>query len=114
MAMTNVVEISRGAIVIIGKPVKGVTKMGVIVQADIFGTLPSVLVCPITDVEIDAPLLRIRLDPSDTLPLAKSMWIMAELLTAIPRSMIGTVIGHIAPDQQRQLDRALIVVTGIA
>ena len=109
-----VAEISRGAIVVIGEAVKSVRRLGVVVQADIFGGLLSVLVCPLTTEDVDAPLLRIRLDPSDQLPLQSVSWIMVEHLTAIPRNTIGAVIGHITTEQQRSLDRAIIVVAGIA
>lgn len=109
-----VVEFSRGSVVTIGKGGKGVRRLGVVLQADFLAGLPSVMVCPLTTDEVDAPLLRVRLDPSDTLPLQSVSWIMVELLTAIPRSTIGTVLGHITSEQQRALDRGIIVVAGIS
>ena len=39
---------------------------------------------------------------------------MVELMTAIPRTEIGAVIGHITPDQQRALNHSRIVIAGIA
>lgn len=108
------VEITRGSVVVIGKPVKGLRRFAVIIQSDAFAPLPSVLVAPLTFDEVDAPLLRVRLDSSDTLPMDSTAWIMVELVTAIPRTLIGTKIGHITPEQQRELDRALIVISGIA
>ena len=108
------VELCRGAVAFIGKPLNGIKRLGVLLQTNAFNSLPSVLVCPIPGSDVDAPFLRVRLDPSDALPLQFTMWAMAELMTAIPKSEVGTVIGHMSSEQQKALDRSIIMIAGIA
>lgn len=108
-------DITRGSVVMIGKASKGVQRLAVVVQANAFRALKSVMVCPISPVQmLDVSLLRIPLDPTVELPLAGPSSIMAELLTVIARDQCGKVIGRISEEQQRALDRAIIVVAGIA
>ena len=107
-------DIVRGSVVFISGDHADPARRVVVVQASAFSSLPSVLVCPLSDVDVDAPLLRVRLKPSDRLPLTEPAWIMTELLTAVPRELIGLVVGHISEEEFRQLNRSIILVLGLA
>jgi mRNA-degrading endonuclease toxin of MazEF toxin-antitoxin module len=50
-------------------------RQAVIVQSDFFQETGTVTLCPVTSVDADAPLLRLHLAPSASLPLDLASWI---------------------------------------
>jgi mRNA interferase MazF len=109
------IEISRGDVVMLrATPAQKDGQIAVVIQSPLFASLPSVLVCPLATDELDAPLLRIRVDSSERLPLPMAGWIMVELLSAVRRDACRTVIGRISLEEQRNLDRTMIAVLGLA
>jgi mRNA interferase MazF len=107
-------DLARGDVVFLSGGDSASQHLGVVVQSAAFAALPSVLICPLTEEEIDAPLLRVRLTPSDDLPLPGPVWAMAELPTAVTTEAVGAVIGRLSRDELRSLDRSLIAVLGLA
>ncbi len=73
----------------------------------------SVVVCPLTGVEVAAPLARLRIEPSEGVGLRAASWIMVERITAIRRERIGARLGCLPREAQVALDRALVVFLGI-
>jgi len=107
--------VKRGDVVLIVTPGDlGRPRPGVIVQADEFKDLTTVFVCPITsDVQPNLPLRpTIAADPSNGLRLRSQ--IMTDKMVALRRDRIRSVIGRLHPDTTQQLDRALLVVLGLA
>jgi mRNA interferase MazF len=90
-----------------GKP-----RPAVIVQSDFFSALASVTVCPITGEE-GGSVVRVRIDPSDGLPLAKASWAQVDKLTTVRRERIGNFIGRLSPDDLQRLNGSLLVFLGI-
>ena len=84
-----------------------------IVQSDKFSTENSVTLCPITSDHQEAPLLRIELSPSETLPLARTSWIAVDKITTIRRAGIDRIIGNISPTGVVKLNASLVVFLGI-
>ncbi|WP_309139616.1 type II toxin-antitoxin system PemK/MazF family toxin [Siccirubricoccus sp. G192] len=91
-----------------GKP-----RPALIVQADAFAT-DSVTLCPLTHIERDAPLLRLRLEASERLPLATTYWVQIDKVTTVRRSRLGPVIGRIPEETGVELNRLLASFLGIA
>lgn len=92
----------------VGKP-----RPAVVVQSDRFSAMASVTVAPLTSVDADAPLLRLRIEPSATLPLLATSYVMVDKLTTVRRDRVGQVIGSLAWDELVRLDRSLVVFLGI-
>jgi mRNA interferase MazF len=91
-----------------GKP-----RPALIIQADAFVT-DSVTLCPLTHIEHDAPLLRLRLEASERLPLATTSWVQIDKVTTMRRSRMGPVIGRIPEETGVELNRLLASFLGIA
>lgn len=91
-----------------GKP-----RPAVILQSNDFPHTGSVVVCLLTTREEDAPLLRLRVEPSPLLPLQAASWIMVDKVTAVMRAKIGVRIGRIAAEDMARLERAIVVFLGI-
>ena len=93
----------------------GRPRPGVIVQADEFNKdLTTVFVCPVSsDVQEKLPLRPIiEAKPSNGLRLRSQ--IMTDKMIALRRDRIRQTIGHIDKGTSGQLDRALLVVLGLA
>jgi mRNA interferase MazF len=74
-----------------GKP-----RPALIVQSDAFHQLESVVVAPLTTTILDAPLLRVLVEPSETNGLMKRSSVMVDKLVAVSRSRIGPRIGVVS------------------
>jgi mRNA interferase MazF len=87
----------------------------VVVQADEFNEeLSTIFVCPISSDLQDRLGLRpiIEAEPSTGLRLRSQ--IMTDKMIALRRDRIRRVIGHIDSKTSEQIDRALLVVLGLA
>lgn len=86
----------------------------VVVQDDRFDATASVTVCPFTTNPVDAPLLRIRIEPSDGNGLDRASSVMVDKITTVPRSGLGERLGRLRDDEVVQLNRSLMVFLGLA
>ena len=85
----------------------------VIVRSDVFGTLESVTICPLTSVTSEAPVIRLPIDPSPGLSLERASWIAADKVTAVRCSRIGVSFGRLSLAEMQRLNGALAVFLGI-
>lgn len=86
----------------------------VIVQDDRFDATASVTVCPLTTSEVEAPLLRIAVDPTDATGIRQSSQIMVDKVTTMPQGNVGEHVGRLSDPDLVRLDRALLVFLGLA
>ena len=86
----------------------------VIVQDEAFAALDSVTICPLTSDPTDLPLFRIPLLPQDDNGLRQESRIMADKITTVRKTKLGSRIGIVSPDDMRRLNQALVVFLGIA
>jgi mRNA interferase MazF len=93
----------------------GRPRPGVIVQADNFGdTTSTILICPVTSDVTDNLSVRPVLEASAMNGLRVRSQIMTDKLLALRRERIRRVLGSIDSDASDRLDRALLVVLGLA
>ena len=86
----------------------------VIVQDEAFSALDSVTICPLTSDPSDLPLFRIPLLSQDDNGLRQESRIMADKITTVRKTKLGSRIGIVSPDDMRRLNQALVVFLGIA
>jgi mRNA interferase MazF len=86
----------------------------VIVQDDRFDATASVTVCPFTTNPVDAPLVRILIDPSGDNGLDQPSRLMVDKVTTVPRTNLGDRLGRLRDDELVQLNRSLVVFLGLA
>ena len=105
----------RGDIVTIVLPgAYGKPRPALVVQSDLFDTLASVTVLPVTSELRTAPLLRISIEPNTDNGLRKNSQVMVDKAQTVPRDKVGTTIGRLHEDTLVAVDRALAVCFGIA
>jgi mRNA interferase MazF len=109
-------EIARGDVVLMVVPSDlGRPRPGIVVQGDNFNAgLSTVFVCPVSsDLQDRLPLRPvIEVTPRNGLRLRSQ--IMTDKLVALRRDRIRRVIGRIDTETSEQLDRALLLVLGLA
>ncbi len=85
----------------------------VILQADQFAEIDSVTVVPFTGDDTQAPLFRLAVVADPYNGLAKSSSIMVDKITTVPRSNLGSLIGHLGGADMVRLNRAVVVFLGV-
>ena len=92
-----------------GKP-----RPALVIQADPFQQHDSVTVLLLSSSLINAPLLRVRIEPSAENGLLLSSQIMIDKVMTIKTDKIGPVFGQIDADALLEVERCLAVFLGIA
>lgn len=92
-----------------GKP-----RPGLVIQSNLFAEHPSVTVLPLTSELVDAPLIRIRVEPTAENGLQRPSQIMVDKTSTLPRTKIGGPFGHIDDETMLAVVRALTVFLGFA
>ncbi|NVN52791.1 type II toxin-antitoxin system PemK/MazF family toxin [Mycolicibacterium hippocampi] len=85
-----------------------------VIQDDRFDATASVTIVPFTTSDVDAPLLRITVQPSDVTGLTETSRLMVDKVTTVPRSSLTQQIGRLSDQDLVGLDRALLVFLGLA
>lgn len=100
----------RGTVVTIASPgvYSGKPRPAAVVQADRWlQAHPSVTLCPLTSTLMEAPLVRIAVEPSPRNGLRKPSQLMVDKLFTVPMEAIGAVVGQLEPRALIELDLAL-------
>jgi len=95
-------------------PYTGKPRPVVILQDDRFDATASVTVCPFTTNPVEAPLLRLPIDPSGDNGLEQPSQLMVDKVTTVPRSSLGERLGKLRDEELVALNRSLIVFLGLA
>lgn len=86
----------------------------VIIQDDDFCETLSIAVCLLTSEPVEAPLLRILVEPSLENGLRAVSRLMVDKLITVPKGRLGQCIGRLADDDLLRLNRSLLVFLGLA
>ena len=92
-----------------GKP-----RPALVIQADAFDAHPSVTVLPVTSTRVDAPLLRVTLQPTAQNRLRKPSQVMVDKAMTVRRDKLGDVFGRIEMESMVEVERCLAIFLGIA
>src|SRR5258708_23056180 len=95
-------------------PYTGKPRPVVVVQDDRFDATGSVTICPFSTNPVDAPLIRLAIDPTDQNGLDQASRLMVDKVTTVPRSSLGERLGRLADHELVQINRSLIVFLGLA
>jgi mRNA interferase MazF len=92
-----------------GKP-----RPAVILQDDRFDATDSITICAFTTDPTDAPLFRLSIEPDETNGLRARCRLMVDKITTVPKSKIGSRVGHLGDEDTVRLNRAVLVFLGMA
>lgn len=97
-----------------GAEYAGEPRPAVVIQDDAFEATASVTVCAFTTDPTEAPLFRLRVEPSDRNGLSRSSSLMVDKITTVPKRKIGERIGELDDEDLVRLNRAMMVFLGLA
>ena len=86
----------------------------VIIQDDGFSETLSIAVCPLTSEPVEAPILRLLVEPTPENRLRNTSRLMVDKVTTVQRSRLGQCIDCLTDDDLLRLNRSLLVFLGLA
>ncbi len=97
-----------------GKDYAGKPRPVVIVQDDRFDATDSITVCAFTTDPTDAPLFRLQVEPNERNGLRSPFRLMADKITTVPMTKLGSSVGRLDDEDMLRLNRAMLVFLGLA
>ncbi len=98
-----------------GKDYAGKPRPVVIVkQDDRFDATDSITVCAFTTDPTDAPLFRLQVEPNERNGLRSPCRLMADKITTVPKTKLGSRVGRLDDEDTLRLNRAMLVFLGLA
>lgn len=91
-----------------GKP-----RPAVIVQSDVLDRSSSVVVCLFSTHCVEAPAVRITMEPTADNGLSQVSQIMVDKIITVPVARVGKVIGQLDDETLLRLNRTLAFVVGL-
>jgi mRNA interferase MazF len=85
-----------------------------VIQDDRYDGTTSVTVLPLTTTPVDAPLLRIAVQPSGTTGVRQTSYIMIDKLTTVRRTSVEARVGRLLAAHLLEVERALLAFLGLA
>ena len=92
-----------------GKP-----RPALVMQTDAFSEHPSITVLLVSSTWIDAPLLRLGVQPTPENGLQKPSQVMVDKAMTIKRDKVGPAFGRLDANTMVEVERCLAVFLGIA
>lgn len=92
-----------------GKP-----RPALVIQSDLFDSAGTVTVLLMTSDLVEAPLIRLTLEPSAANGLRQPSQIMIDKAISVRRERIGTVIGRADTETMMAVSRSLALFLGLA
>jgi mRNA interferase MazF len=97
-----------------GPDYAGKPRPAVILQDDAFDATASITLCPFTSHAVDAPLMRLPIEPSDQNGLRSASCVMIDKITTVSKSKLDRRIGRLSDEEVVRMNRAVIVFLGLA
>ena len=85
----------------------------VIVHDDVFDATQSITICAFTTEETEAPLFRVLVESNERNGLRSASRLMADKITTVARSKLGTPVGRLDDTDIVRLNQAILVFLGL-
>jgi mRNA interferase MazF len=85
-----------------------------IIQSDPFSETGTITVLLLSDTLVQAPLIRITIEPTPTNGLRRRSQVMVDKAMSVRRAKIDATVGHLEPEIMLAVTRALAVFFAIA
>jgi mRNA interferase MazF len=97
-----------------GADYAGKPRPAVILQDDAFEGTASLTLCPMTTQAVDAPLIRLPVEPTRHNGLTVVSHVMVDKITTVAKSKLQKRIGKLGEEDLIRLNRAVLVFLGFA
>lgn len=85
-----------------------------VIQSDLFETTGTVTVLLLSGTLVDAPLIRLSVDPSDENGLRKTSQVMVDKVMTVKRDRLGPLFGRMDDETMLAVNRSLALFLGFA
>ena len=86
----------------------------VILQDDAFDATASITICLFTTHTVDAPLVRLSIEPSARNGLRVRSQLMIDKITTVSKSKLQKRVGRLSDEDVVRLNRAVLLFLGLA
>lgn len=97
-----------------GPDYAGKPRPAVILQYDAFDVTASITICPFTTHALDAPLMRLPIEPSAQNGLRVISQLMIDKITTVSKNKLERRVGRLSGEDIVRLNRAVVVFLGLA
>src|SRR5688572_8549049 len=97
-----------------GHDYAGKPRPAVILQDNVFDATHSITICPFTTNAVDAPLMRLTVEPSALNGLHLTSYLMIDKITTVSKTKLERHVGRLSDEEMVRLGRAVIVFLGLA
>jgi mRNA interferase MazF len=97
-----------------GADYAGKPRPAIILQDDAFDATSSVTICPLTTHHVDAPLIRLTVEPSERNGLRSKSDAMIDKITTVAKKKLEHHVGKLSDEDIIRVNRAIVVFLGLA
>jgi mRNA interferase MazF len=97
-----------------GPDYAGKPRPAVILQDDAFDATASITICPFTTYTVDAPLMRLPIEPSERNGLRAACQLMIDKVTTVSKKKLERRVGRLSDEDIVRVNRAVVVFLGLA
>ena len=97
-----------------GPDYAGKPRPAVVLQDDAFDATASITICPFTTHSIDAPLVRLPIEPSERNGLRTVSQLMIDKITTVSKGKLARRVGRLSDQDIVRVNRAVLVFLGLA
>lgn len=97
-----------------GPDYAGKPRPALILQDDAFDATASITICPFTTHVVDAPLMRLSIEPSVRNGLRAASQLMIDKITTVSKTKLESDVGRLSDEDIVRVNRAVVVFLGLA
>jgi mRNA interferase MazF len=97
-----------------GPDYAGKPRPAVVLQDDAFDATASITICPFTTHSVDAPLVRLPIEPSQRNGLRAASQLMIDKITTVSKGKLERRVGRLSDEDIVRVNRAVLVFLGLA
>jgi mRNA interferase MazF len=97
-----------------GPDYAGKPRPAIILQDEAFDATSSVTICPLTTHHVEAPLIRLPIEPSEQNGLRSKSDAMIDKITTVSKKKLEHHVGKLSDEDIVRVNRAIVVFLGLA
>lgn len=97
-----------------GPDYAGKPRPAVVLQDDVFAGTASITLCPLTTHLVDAPLIRLLIEPTRLNGLNAASHVKVDKIITVAKSKVHKRLGKLAEEDMIRVNRAVLVFLGLA
>ena len=107
--------VTRGDLIAVAvKGDHGKPRPALVIQSDRFAATETLTVLLVTGTLVDAPLIRLPIEPTAENGLRRPSQIMVDKAMTVRREKVGAAFGHVLPETMKAVEQSFALFVGLA